>query len=324
VVYVDPSKPAGAKTRVLIVGLGRAGKSWIGDGLALAGDVEHVDEPDNHFLVPFALRAKRQLDQRFYPEPESARATSDYEALWAHTYGVLDRRTPSPTRDWAGRVLLRGDGDRVARRLGLARRTAQSLSGDRVPLRLRFAEAIARPMEPASRSSGIVASSAYAQLAAGWIAARFDVRIVVVRRDPESLFATWLQQGWITTADPCREIDPRILDSFVERLGIPLPDANAPAEERAAWLIGFLGWHLERAGKDLATAVVEYEDFVANPHESFARLAGRLGLGWSDDADRALDARAQSASRMAALRPRLADDRLRTLLHETLGRFALA
>ncbi len=318
-------QPAAAPKRVLVVGLGRAGKSWVGDGLALAGDVEHVDEPDNHFLVPFALRAKRQLDQRFYPHPESARATSDYEALWAHAYGMLGRRTRSPTRDRAARVLLRGDGDRVARRLALPQRTARSLSGERgVPLRLKFAEAIACPMEPASRSSQIVASSAYAQLAAGWIAARFDARIVVVRRDPESLFATWLQQGWITTADPCREIDPRILDSFVERLGIPLPDANAPAEERAAWLIGFLGWHLERTGKDRATAVVQYEDFVANPHESFARLAGRLGLGWSDDADRALAARAQSARRKATLRPRLADDRLRTVLHETLGRFALA
>jgi hypothetical protein len=322
---IASSGPNAADTRVLVMGLGRAGKSWIGDGLALADDVEHVDEPDNHFLVPFALRAKRQLGQRFYPEPDSARATSDYEALWASTFRVSDAPLRSPRRDRVARLFLRGDGDRIARRLGLARGTALSLSGERdVPLRLKLAEALASPMEPSSRSSQIVASSAYAQLAAPWIASRFDARIVVVKRDLESLFATWVQQGWITSADPRREIDPRILNSFVERIGIVLPAGDAPPAERAAWLIGFLAWHLERVEENLGVTVVRYEDFVANPHESFAGLAGLLGLGWSDVADRALDAREQTAQRRATLRPGVVDERLRSVLHETLGPFALA
>jgi hypothetical protein len=311
--------------RILVVGLGRAGKTWIADGLAAAEDVEHVDEPDNHFLVPFALRAKRQLGQRFYPEPDSARASSDYEALWANSFGALEQPTASSKGDWAARVLLRGDGNRLARRLALPQRTAQSLSGDgKVPLRLRVAEALARPMKPSSGSSRIVVSSAYAQLAANWIAARFDARIVVVRRDFESLFATWLHQGWLKTGDPFREIDPQIVSSFAERAGIALPAAGAPVEERAAWLIGFLSWHLERTGEELAAAVVRYEDFVETPQESFAGLAETLGLGWSDAADRALGGSDRIEQRRAALHPRLADARLRTILRATLDRFALA
>jgi hypothetical protein len=318
-------QPAAAPKRILVVGLGRAGKSWIGDGLALADDVQHVDEPDNHFLVPFALRAKRQLGQRFYPEPGSARATSDYEALWASTFRVADEARTPRTREWVARLLLCGDRNRVARRLGLAQRAGLSLSGEGdVALRLRAAEALASPVEPSSRSSQIVASSAYAQLAAPWIASRFEVRVVAVKRDFESLFATWLQQGWIPNADPRLEIDPRIMASFVERVGIGLPDADALPAERAAWLIGFLAWHLERAQEKLDAAVVQYEDFVANPQDSFAGLAGRLGLPWSEVAGRALDARNQVAHRTATLRPRLADERLRSVLHETLGRFELA
>jgi hypothetical protein len=317
-------QPAAAPKRILVVGLGRTGKSWIGDGLALADDVQHVDEPDNHFLVPFALRAKRQLGQRFYPEPGSARATSDYEALWASTFRVTDEARAWRTRDWAARLLLSGDGNRIARRLGLAQRAGLSLAAERdVGLRLRAAEALGSPMQPSSRSSQIVASSAYAQLAAPWIASRFGVRMVAVKRNFESLFATWLHQGWIPNADPRLEVDPRILDSFVERVGIGLPDADALPEERAAWLIGFLAWHLERAGEELGAAVVQYEDFVATPHESFAGLAERLGLPWSEVADRALDAREEVAQRTATLRPRLVDERLRSVLHETLGRFAL-
>jgi hypothetical protein len=318
-------QPAAAPKRVLVVGLGRAGKSWIGDGLALADDVQHVDEPDNHFLVPFALRAKRQLGQRFYPEPGSARATSDYEALWASTFRVADETRGSRTLDRAARLLLCGDGNRIARRLGLARRAGLSLSGEGdVALRLRAAEALAAPVEPSSRSSQIVASSAYAQLAAPWIASSFGVRVVAVKRDFESLFATWLQQGWIANADPRLEIAPGILASFIERGGIALPDADALPAERAAWLIGFLAWHLERAQEKLGAAVVQYEDFVANPHDSFAGLAGRLGLPWSEAASRALDARNQAAHRTATLRPPLVDERLRSVLHETLGRFELA
>jgi hypothetical protein len=178
-------------------------------------------------------------------------------------------------------------------------------------------------MKPSSGSSRVVVSSAYAQLAANWIAARFDARIVVVRRDFESLFATWLHQGWLKNADPFREIDLQILNSFVERAGIALPVEGAPVEERAAWLIGFLGWHLERTGRDSAAAVVHYEDFVETPHESFAGLAQLLNLGWSDVADRALGERGHIEQRRAALRPRLPDARLRAVLHETLDRFAL-
>jgi hypothetical protein len=318
-------QPAAAPKRVLVVGLGRAGKSWIGDGLALVDDVEHVDEPDNHFLVPFALRAKRQLGQRFYPAPESARVTSDYEALWASTFGVPEETRAWPLHDRAARLLLRGDGNRIARRLGLAQRVGLSLSGEReVGLRLRAAEALASPVEPSSRSSQIVASSAYAQLAAPWIVSRFDVHVVAVKRDFESLFATWLQQGWIPNADPRLEIDPLILESFVERVGIDLPHADALPAERAAWLIGFLAWHLERAGKELGAAAVQYEDFVTSPHESFGTLAGHLGLPWSDVADRALYARNQATQRTATLRPRLSDESLRSVLHKTLQRFALA
>jgi hypothetical protein len=103
----------------------------------------------------------------------------------------------------------------------------------------------------------------------------------------------------------------------------PPPPPPLPAE-RAAWLIGFLAWHLERAQEKLDAAVVQYEDFVANPQDSFAGLAGRLGLPWSEVAGRALDARNQVAHRTATLRPRLADERLRSVLHETLGRFELA
>src|SRR5215216_3657697 len=73
--------------KVLVIGLPRSGTTWIASTLAQTGNAALVSEPDNHYNVPFALRAKRRLPGGFHPALSPADEAPLFEALWREAFG---------------------------------------------------------------------------------------------------------------------------------------------------------------------------------------------------------------------------------------------
>lgn len=318
-------------TRVLIVGIARSGKTWTGRVLAQAKGAEYLDEPDNHFLVPYAFGVKRRARLRLYPALAPGEDSAEYEALWRHAFC-----TAGPDRHRAGRLrrplskfLLQGvrfspfvrfnrSADRA--RLTLYERRAQ-------PCRLALAERLAVPETPPDGADHVIALSAYAHLSAGWIADRLQTSVLIVRRDLRSVLGTWIAERWLdSSADFLDEVDPGVLSEFAEQQQIALPHETASPVARAAWWLGFLTRNLQcLARRHPEWPIVDYEELVTDPHTVFPRVAAQLGLEWTSDWTRSLESERRARS-VASLRPRLspADESevVRTLQPFQLGEWA--
>jgi hypothetical protein len=305
--------------------MGRAGKTWAGFGLTLPDDTTFLDEPDNQFLAPYAFGVKRRMGRGMYPALELSDSAAEYEILWKYAFGHEPPNVGRATTARASEALLHCGGGRIGRLLHCERRVAQAIVDHRArPIRLVLAEAMAVPEAPKHPAAHVVVGSAYAHLSAMWIADRLDCTIVIVRRDLESLLATWISQGWLSAGSGLEELDPQLTATFAAQAGIPLPPNSAPVVARTAWLFGFLTWHLRAmALQHPDWPVVDYETLVTNPQDAFQSLACRLGIDWTPQAMHALDDHRESiAARAEGLRPKLSA-RTFELLTNTIEPFDL-
>jgi hypothetical protein len=293
--------------KVLIIGMGRAGKSWAGSGLGLASQTTFVDEPDNQFLVPFAFGVKRRMHQRLYPALDPRESAPSYEALWQFAFGNKRPRPTSKTMTRLSKSLLSCGGGRLSRLLRCQRAITRAILGHRPSVRLILAEATATPYCPPAACANVLVGSAYSHLSAEWIAEHAGCEVVIVRRNLGSLLATWIDQQWLSTGSGLREVDPNALQTFAADHAAE-PPVSASILEQTAWLFGFLSWHLRALSLRHPTwPVVDYEELVQTPELTFPRLARELGLLWDGDSEHALEGLRDSiASRMAGLHPHLA------------------
>jgi hypothetical protein len=103
----DPTHLQGEPTgngHVLVIGLPRAGATWVGETLSFAENASLVNEPDNETVNPFAVRAKLPLGR--YPVlGEHEQAPDDYRQLWVHAFS--DRSSRRSPRTSAAEFLMR-------------------------------------------------------------------------------------------------------------------------------------------------------------------------------------------------------------------------
>jgi hypothetical protein len=312
---------------VLVVGVPRSGTTWVAQILARGGHATYLEEPDNHLRFAYAFRAKRRLGARAYPSlaPGAAGAgLADYEALWRSAFSVGAVTHSSRKQALANGLVGRAGPKRVSAAL------AGSLA--RHP-DLALAARIAEPERPAE-SGPLVVKSVYAPLAAEWIASQHDVRVVSVLRSPLNVLSSWIALDWLPPSGPevLSTLDPAIAEELADRYEAPPPVRSTLA--RAAWLIGVLTCALDEATRrNPAWARVVHEELCVAPGEEYPRVSERVGLPWTEEGDRALEAanrpgRGYETARVAAdareaWRDRLDEDQV-TEIRSVLGRLPLA
>jgi hypothetical protein len=270
--------------RVLVVGLPRSGTTWVASMLARTEDAVLVHEPDNHFTVPFAVRAKRPLRGGFYTSLAPGDRAPAYEELWREAFGERGSRYTHAEhlRRSVSRRLFEHAGEDSARHA--------FTRSQYIPPTLQAAERLAVPDRPPASASAIVVKSVYAALAAEWIATRVGAQVVVVLRDLRNLLSSWIALGW-ADADEYAACDPPLLESLARRHGAPPPPGGGSRLARLAWLLALLDLTLETAARAHPEwHVVRHEDLAAHPVDRFHELATRLELRWGAGADAALAA----------------------------------
>ena len=260
-----------------------------------------VSEPDNHLMVPAALRAKRRLARGIFPHLVPGEQAVEYEELWAQAFGEsgadytlaeeLQRKTAS-----GALALLR------ERHIRQAFRASPSISPG-----IRFVERLAVPQRPASVTSDVIVKSVYAPLAVEWIADRFKANVVVLLRDVRNVASSWIQLGWVGSLadDELALSQSATLECLGREWGLPPLPADQPVA-RLAWFLGLLTVSLEQAARRHTDwTVVHHEAICVDPRRSFRNLAERLGLQWTEEADAAVastnrDGRGFQIQRVAA------------------------
>jgi hypothetical protein len=313
-----PSGRDAGRHDVLVVGPGRSGTTWVGEALGHAAGAMYLHEPDHVVAVPFAGRARAGLGE--WPVLESGGpAPADYERLWDAAFGVRPR--------WPL--------NSVARR---AYAGVPALEKQAIPdpawhcssARLRLALRLARPAclrGPGPR----VVKSINAAFALDWLLDRYDPQVVLVRRHPLDVLASWwdLHSGEsLFKYEDDRAVRPRLQRWQVS----PPPRDDYFAE--MAWYVGFeMSAYQEAAEANPQIHVATHETLCADPIPEFRRLVANVGLEWSPDCEQYLQASnlpgdGYETKRLAAEQPgkwrtRLTDDQVR-VARDTLAPFPIA
>ncbi len=256
---------------ILIVGVPRSGTSWTMRALGHGVGATTVLEPDSEDKWPAAIHAKRTLGR--YPVLGPGDQAPAYRRLWSWTFGgaVEPRRSVL-----ARHILGPGAEDRI-------------YDGRPDPVTW-LASTLARDprARPTAARGGqhtrIVAKSIHAQLAIEWIAAGFDIDVVLLLRHPANVLASWMEVNLKDSRYSTLQNRPEVRARYVEPWGVPLPGPE-PVEQMS-WMIGLLLAAIEdAASRHPDWHIRTHEQLCADPPAEFRTLAEDLGLGWGENAE---------------------------------------
>jgi len=262
----------GERTRerppVLVAGLPRSGSTWTAKILAAAPGCDAVMEPDNEKTSAPAISAKRGLGR--YPVLAPGEEAPAYRDLW--TWALSGRRDGRAARL----------GDRLLH--GADARELEELVSGRPAVRTRLAARLGKLRGPVSVTTGAhcrtVAKTVHACLSLEWLADEFSLEVVVVRRHPANVLASWLELE-LPDSDRHLELHQAVRSRFMERWDVP-PPGPTPLE-RAAWQVGLLSAALDEAVRSNPRwHVRSHESLCRDPLPEFRRLFDDTGLEWGD------------------------------------------
>ena len=268
--HPEPALPATARRRpLLIAGIPRTGSTWT--KVILSHDpsiLEAVNEPDSETKSAPAIWAKRRLGR--YPVLVPGDQDADYQELWRW---VLAGTPQSRRLEAAERV-----------RKAALKEWRWYVKGHWTPT-MRLAGQLGRhpgdqPV-PELRDRRLLIKSVHAAMSVQWLAATFDLEVLVLLRHPAAVLASWQSLGLpehYVRLERVPEVRRRC-----EEWGVPLP---GPDElEHTVWLLGVLLTSLEQAARDSGFALRTHEQMCSSPVDEFRALYRELGLEWTDMAD---------------------------------------
>jgi hypothetical protein len=257
---------------VLVLGLPRAGATWVAQTLGLACGTRLVNEPDNETSRPFAVRAKLPVGR--YPVLGAGdQAPAAYRTLWERAFAAAD--APAGLRTRLAEALLRRAGP-------TERWNGFCADRPRVSPRLRAVSALAALPPPGDPVQHVVVKSAHASFAAEWIATRFQPRVVVVLRHPFNVVASWTELGW----GGCGlDRNPRIVERYLRPWHLPALPPACSRLTRVSWEIGLHLTVLQATAEEHPDWVaVRHEDLCLDPAGRLRALCAAVGLEWTDEA----------------------------------------
>jgi hypothetical protein len=287
--------------------------------LASAPAGRSVNEPDNEDRFPSAIAAKKGLGR--YPLLRPGDAAAEYHHLW----------------NWALRGAYEGWRERGARLLlgpGATHRIFDGTLDAASTISSVLARHPSMAHVPADRSvhEKVFVKSIHAELAIEWIAANFDVDVLVLLRHPANVLSSWIDVQLKDSRNPTLETRPDIRDEFVDRWGVPLPGPD-PVEQMS-WRICLLAAALEEAvARNPGWTTMTHESLCDGPIERFRALFDELGLAWSEATEQVLRDSDQPGEGFVSLRiasevadtwQRRLDDPQVATLRRVLGTFPIS
>jgi hypothetical protein len=259
------------RRRLLVVGAPRSGTTWITKVFAHAQGVLLVNEPDNEWPKPFALKAKLGLGRFPVLGPDDP-APNDFRELWERAFAGYRQSRPY----WLlARALRNGRTD-----IDLWRALCDH-ANPYVSPRLRLLTALARPPSKGPRAETVVVKSVYGALAVEWIAEQVRPEVLIVLRHPLNVLASWVENTWGGCA---LDTNPRVRERFGSRFGLPELSAEASHLARVAWEVGLVTSVLEDcAQRHTDWFTVRHEDLCVDPPDRFRQLFERLELTWNEE-----------------------------------------
>lgn len=240
---------------VLVLGLPRAGTTWVAEMLAGTPGARYVHEPDNEHNGVEAAYAKRALGR--FPMLRPGDEAPAYARLWRRAFAGPPRGVIRRLDHW--------DHGRAAGPLHTRRSAPLGWLAQRIP---RLPDE-ARP----------VVKSVHAALCAEWVAAAAEPdHVVVLLRDPLNVVASMIE---LEMPDADRRLD--------EGGRIEPPLALPTRLHRMAWQVAVLEEALlSAAARNPDWTVERHESLMADPLERFPSLAAAVGLEWPDECHRRL------------------------------------
>lgn len=259
----------------MVVGGPRMGTTWVAEALSHAEGATWINEPDNEWPDPFALKAKLPLG-RFPILDDQDPGTPDYLELWQRAFGGFQQ---------SGVLFALADRlenwDRTGRDLW---RALCDHANPRMAPWLRMLVRLARPPSKPSRGRCVVVKSVHAPLALEWVVSKFHPQVVVVLRHPLNTIASWLEFGW---GGCYLDTHPKVRQLYATRWGFPELPEDRSLVAAVTWEVALFTCVLQAAAEEHPDWLsVSHESLCADPPDRFRQIYAGLGLSWTDSAER--------------------------------------
>jgi hypothetical protein len=271
----DGNRPR-AEDQILVVGAARSGTTWVGRTLGLTADSVNLSEPDEAPEIPFATRARAGMGALPVVKP-GEEGPALYRELWDVAFGMRRRS-----------VLNRAAGRLYARIPETEKYAVLAPPPRHTSLTLKLALLMSRPAHTRLQARHRVVRSVQVALALEWVVDRLKPRVVVVRRHPLDIVASRVQLGFLDHAN--QYVDEAAVAERVAGWPCPPRPSGDDAFANLVWLAAFeMSVYDEVSSAHRDWIVVDHEDLCVEPVEKFRRLAGDLGLQWTDECQRYLE-----------------------------------
>ncbi len=258
-------------SRFLLAGVPRSGTSWTAKALSCAAGVRYANEPDG-FRDAYAFRVMMRHGEN--PRINALDDAPDYERLWAGAFA--GNLPPRGVRGW---IAARSYG-----RAGTAARQ-RARAGDGTGVLLHVASSFARPPTSDPKASHVLAKSVQCARSIEWIYEKFAPTVLVLSRNPFNTLASWRDLDYVRNAREHASIASYALEQF----GVTSPDHDASQLTQQAFVFAVLQSALRRATANHPEWIVaSHDDLCVDAPTRVRQLAERLGLEWTEQADRFL------------------------------------
>jgi hypothetical protein len=263
--------------RILVVGPGRSGTSWVTVTLGSTPGAGFLLEPDNPGQYPFAVRAAvgtgvSPIVAADDPGPPGLRR------LWDVAFGAPIRYVPGQQRVavWLHSKSSHEERARLMR-----------TEDPKVSMRLRLVAALAVPRNLPPGTRHRIVKSIRSQFMVEWIDENWKPAVVVCRRHPLDVVASRMEMQY--RARPGL-VSQATRDQARLRYGIEIPASDGHAAAYA-WGVAVQMSALDDALRaNPHFHAVDHEDLCLDPVGRFRNLASALGLDWTADDEAAVEA----------------------------------
>ena len=250
--------------RILVVGPGRSGTTWVMTTLGTTPGAAFLGEPDHPRHSAFALRASVGMGFAPVLGPDDA-GPRHLRRLWDTAFGAPARylRGQQRVAAWLQKDVDEDERSRMSR-----------VDDPKLSPRLRLAGALAVPRHLPYETRHRVVKSVRAHNMVEWIVANWHPTVVVCRRHPLDVVASRMA---LVDRVPIGEVAPEMRNEARHRYGVEIPAVNDDVAV-LAWRVGVqMSALYELLVAHPQFHAVDHEAMSADPIGRFARSPTRWG-----------------------------------------------
>lgn len=287
------------KLPIFICGLPRSGTTWIGKVLSQAEGTHYIFEPDNEKFSPVGWLMKENMHR--FPYIRADGLAEEYEYAWRKIlWGECDRFYINSITKHCFRKLTGKLEAAIGEKTGLVYFDTNLYGVSRCPKLTKpyfgsshkimkfFVKMSLGKRATIRRHTRIIVKSVHAPLCLEWLYRRIPIKLVVVLRNPFSIFASYKR---MKMPDKIRNI--LYQENLRQDLGGYLPSNIRPisGSEEIAFQICLMYKVIEKQiERNKDWLIVSHDKLCMGPLEGFRSIYDLLGLSWDPKVENMLTA----------------------------------